>query len=194
MPKLWLARCHCKKQNLCIFEALEYEKEVLGFYLSGHPLAPRKREIIAYSNYRLDKLPEPKENVDFKTAQIIRVAGMIVSIKKLISKAKKEPYARIKIEDLHGSVDAVLFPKVFERFETYLTQNNVIVVKGRLMVTQGQPEIIVEDIITIDEAKKKFPPNSGEVHVRLSTTRYDDILSEDLKKIFRANRQSKNLY
>ena len=183
-----------KAKPLDIFEALEYEKEVLGFYLSGHPLAPRKREIIAYSNYRLDKLPEPKENVDFKTAQIIRVAGMIVSIKKLISKAKKEPYARIKIEDLHGSVDAVLFPKVFERFETYLTQNNVIVVKGRLMVTQGQPEIIVEDIITIDEAKKKFPPNSGEVHVRLSTTRYDDILSEDLKKIFRANKGKAKIY
>ncbi|MDR1244506.1 MAG: DNA polymerase III subunit alpha [Endomicrobium sp.] len=183
-----------KVKPLDIFEALEYEKEVLGFYLSGHPLAPRKREIIAYSNYRLDKLPEPKENVDFKTAQIIRVAGMIVSIKKLISKAKKEPYARIKIEDLHGSVDAVLFPKVFERFETYLTQNNVIVVKGRLMGTQGQPEIIVEDIITIDEAKKKFPPNSGEVHVRLSTTRYDDILSEDLKKIFRANKGKAKIY
>jgi DNA polymerase-3 subunit alpha len=91
-------------------------------------------------------------------------------------------------------VDAVLFPKVFEKFETYLTQNNVIVVKGRLMGTQGQLEIIVEDIIPIDEAKKKFPPNSGEVHVRLSTTRYDDVLSEDLKKIFSANKGKAKVY
>ncbi|MDR2811698.1 MAG: DNA polymerase III subunit alpha, partial [Endomicrobium sp.] len=146
-----------KATPLDIFEskALEYEKEVLGFYLSGHPLAPRGREIIAYSSYRLDKLPETKENVDFKTAQIIRVAGMIVSIKKLISKAKKELYTRIKIEDLYGSVDAVLLPKVFERFKTYLTQNKVIVVKGRLIVSQGQTEIIVEDIITIDDGSKK---------------------------------------
>ncbi|MDR1122840.1 MAG: DNA polymerase III subunit alpha, partial [Endomicrobium sp.] len=145
-----------KTKPLDIFEALEYEKEVLGFYLSGHPLALRKREITMYSNCRLDKLPEVKESVDFKTAKIIRVAGMIVSIKKFISKVKKEPYARIKIEDLYGRVDAVLFPKVFEKFEAYLTQNNVIVAKGQLMGTQGQPEIIVEDIITIDEAKKKF--------------------------------------
>jgi DNA polymerase-3 subunit alpha len=165
-----------KIKPLDIFEALEYEKEVLGFYLSGHPLVPRKREIVAYSNYRLDKLPEPKENVDFKTAQIIRVAGMIVSIKKLISKAKKESYARIKIEDLHGRVDAVLFPKVFEKFGIYLTQNNVIVVKGRLMGMQGQPEIIVEDIITIDEAKKKFSSNHDEVYVKLSNTTCDDVL------------------
>jgi DNA polymerase-3 subunit alpha len=138
-----------KAKPLDIFKALEYEKEVLGFYLSGHPLAPTKREIIAYSSYRLDKLPESKENVDFKTAQAIRVAGMIVSIKKLISKAKKEPYARIKIDDLHDIVNAVLFPKVFERFVTYLTQNNVIVVRGWLMESHGQTEIIVEDIITL---------------------------------------------
>jgi DNA polymerase-3 subunit alpha len=183
-----------KTKPLENFEALEHEKEVLGFYLSGHPLTPRKREIIAYSNYRLDKLPEPKENVDFKTAQIVRVAGMIVSIRKLISKAKKESYARIKIEDLHGSIDAVLFPKTFERFFAYLTPNNVVVVKGGLMGTQGQPEIVVEDIMTIDEAKDKFPPNSGEVHVKLSTTRYDDALSEDLKKIFDLHKGKAKVY
>ncbi|MDR3195510.1 MAG: DNA polymerase III subunit alpha [Endomicrobium sp.] len=183
-----------KAKPLDSFESLKYEKEVLGFYLSGHPLAPRKREITAYSNYRLDKLPEPKENVDFKTARIVRIAGMIVSIKKLISKAKKEPYARIKIEDLYGSVDAVLFPKTFERFETYLTQNNVVVVKGGIMGTQGQLEIIVEDIMTIDEAKKKIPPNSGEVHVKLSTARYDDVLGEELKKIFSANKGKAKVY
>jgi DNA polymerase-3 subunit alpha len=183
-----------KAKPLDNFEALEFEKEVLGFYLSGHPLAPRRREIGAYSNYRLDKLPQPRENVDFKSAQIVRVAGMIVSIKKLISKAKKEPYARIKLEDLHGSVDAVLFPKAFEKFRDYLTQNNMVLIKGRLIGTQSQPEIIVEDIMTIEEAKKKFPPNCAQVHVRLSTTRYDDALSEDLKKIFCANKGKAKVY
>jgi DNA polymerase-3 subunit alpha len=183
-----------KAKPLDNFEALEYEKEVLGFYLSGHPLAPRSREIIAYSNYRLDRLPQPKESVDFRTAQVVRVAGMIVSIKKLISKTKKEPYARIKLEDLYGSVDAVLFPKTFEKFGAYLTSKNIVLIKGGLMGTQGQPEIIVEDIMTIDEAKKKFPPNCGEVHIRLSTTRYDDILSEDLKKIFYANTGKAKVY
>jgi DNA polymerase-3 subunit alpha len=183
-----------KAKPLDNFEVLEYEKEVLGFYLSGHPLAPRRREIIAYSDYRLDRLPQPKENVDFKTAQVVRVAGMIVSIKKLVSKSKKEPYARIKLEDLYGSVDAVLFPKTFERFGVYLKPNNVVLIKGGLMGTQGQIEIIVEDMMTIDEAKKKFPPNCGEVHVRLSTTRYDDTLSEDLKKIFCANKGKAKVY
>ncbi|AKL98521.1 DNA polymerase III subunit alpha [Endomicrobium proavitum] len=173
-----------KAKPLDQFEALEYEKEVLGFYLSGHPLTPRKREIIAYSNYRLDSLPVPKENVDIKDAQIIRIAGMIASVKKFISKAKKEPYAKFKVEDLHGNVEVILFPKAYERYQDYLTQNNVVVIKGRLMGAEGQCEIIVEEMMTIDEAKKKFPPNCGEVHVKLSTTRYDDDLNAALSEIF----------
>ncbi|MDR0723661.1 MAG: DNA polymerase III subunit alpha, partial [Endomicrobium sp.] len=172
-----------KSKPLDIFEALNFEKEVLGFYLSGHPLTRMKIELIAYSNYRLDKLPEPKENVDFKTAQIIRIAGMIVSVKQLVSKAKKETYARLKIEDLHGSVDAIVFPRNYEKFINYLTPKNVVVVKGGLMGTPGHPEIIVEEIMTLEEAKQKFPPNIGEIHIKLSTTRYDDTLSKELKRI-----------
>jgi DNA polymerase-3 subunit alpha len=173
-----------KSKPLDIFKSLDFEREVLGFYFSGHPLTPLKRELISYSNFRLDRLPKPKENVTFKTAQIVRVAGMISSIKKLISK-KKESYAKFKMEDLHGSVDAIIFPKNFEQFSSYLTPNNVVVVKGGLMGSQGQPEIIVEDIISLEEAKKKLPPNSGEVHIKFSTTRYNDILNEELTKIFK---------
>ncbi|MDR3253807.1 MAG: DNA polymerase III subunit alpha [Endomicrobium sp.] len=176
------------------FEALDFEKEVLGFYLSGHPLNQKKRDIAAYSNYRLDQLPSPKENVDFKTAQVIRIAGMIASVKRLVSKAKKEPYARFKIEDLHGSVDVILFPKNFEKFSNYLTPNNIVVVKGELMGSQGQPEIIVENIITMDEAKKKFPPKCSKVHIKLSTTRYDDALSEELKRIFKMHKGKVKVY
>ncbi|MCL2144662.1 MAG: DNA polymerase III subunit alpha [Endomicrobia bacterium] len=170
------------------FEALDFEKEVLGFYLSGHPLTPRKRELVAYSNFRLDSLPAPKENVDIKDAQIVRIAGMISSVKKMISKAKKEPYAKFKIEDLHGNAEAILFPKSFERYQGYLTQNNVVVIKGRLMGSEGQAEIIVEDMMTIDEAKSKFQPNCGEVHIKISTTRYDDELNEQLSGVFKRHK------
>ncbi|GHT37255.1 DNA-directed DNA polymerase [Endomicrobiia bacterium] len=183
-----------KTKPLESLEALYFEKEVLGFYLSGHPLTPMKKDLTAYSDYRLDKLPEPVENVDFKTAQIVRIAGMIASVKKLISKTKKESYARFKIEDLYGGVDAILFPKNFEKFGKHLTPNNIVVVKGGLMGAQGQPEIIVEDIMTMDEAKKKFPPNCGEIHVKISTTRYDDTLSEDLKKIFKTHKGKAKVY
>jgi DNA polymerase-3 subunit alpha len=173
-----------KIKPLDLFEALYFEKEVLGFYLSGHPLTPIKSDIAAYSNCRLDKLYEFSENINFKTSQIVRVVGMIISVKKLISKTKKEHYARFKIEDLYGNVDVILFPRNFEKFSNYLVLNNIVVIKGRLIGTQGQFEIVVNDIITMDEAKKKIQPNYGQVHISLSATSYDDTLIETLKQIF----------
>lgn len=148
----------------------------------------RGKDLIAYSNYRLDRLPQPKENADYKTAQIVRVAGMITSVKKLTSKTRKEQYARFNIEDMYGSIDVVLFPKNFDKFNRYLTVSNVVVVNGGLTGAQGQSEIIAEDVMTIDEAKEKFQPNCGEIHIKLSTARYNDALGEDLKKIFDMHR------
>jgi DNA polymerase-3 subunit alpha len=146
-------------------------------------LTPLKRDLVAYSNYRLDKLPAPKPNVTFKNAQTARVAGMVSLVALKISK-KKEAYAKFKIEDLHGSADCVIFPKKFEEFKNYLEVNNVVVIKGILMGSNDAPEIIVDEIMTIGEAKKRFPPNSGQVHIRLSTSRYDDELKARLTKVF----------
>ncbi|MCA6084914.1 DNA polymerase III subunit alpha [Candidatus Endomicrobiellum agilis] len=181
-------------EPLELFKALEFEKEVLGYYISGHPLKHREKDLIAYSNYRLDRLPQPKENTDYKTAQIVRVAGMITSAKTFISKTKKESYARFGIEDIYGSIDVVLFPKSFGKYNNYLTTGNVVVVKGRLTAAQGQTEIIAEDVMTIDEAKKKFQPNCGEIHIKLSTAKCDDVLLEDLKKILGMHRGKAKIY
>ncbi|BAG13508.1 DNA polymerase III subunit alpha [Candidatus Endomicrobiellum trichonymphae] len=172
-------------------EALNFEKEVLGFYISGHPLTHRKKDIIAYSNYRLDKLPQLKENADRKT---VRIAGMIVSVKKLTSTTRKEPYARFKIEDLHGNVNALLFPKNFEKFGGYLTLNNIVVIKGWLTNMQGQLEMITEDIMTIDEAKKKSPSKCDEIRIKFSAASFNVALEEELKKIFKIHTGKTKVY
>jgi DNA polymerase-3 subunit alpha len=172
---------------------LDFEKEVLGFYFSGHPLSNMEGEFAIHSNYRLDKLPHPKENTSFKIAQVIRIVGMITSVKKLISKTRKESYVKFKMEDLYGNVDVVVFPKIFKKFTSYLVPNNIVVVKGKLMGTHEQPEIIAEDITTIREAKKKSQ-NYGEVHIKISTTRYNDTLSDNLKKIFTKHKGKTKVY
>jgi DNA polymerase-3 subunit alpha len=168
-------------------EALNYEKEVLDFYLSGHPLTPLKRELIAYSNYRLDKLPPPKPNVNFQSAQTVRISGMISGVAVKISK-KKEAYAKFKIEDLHGAADCVAFPKKYEEIKDYLETGKVVVLKGLLMGAADAPEIIIDEIMSIDEAKKKYPPNSGQVHIKVSTARYDDDLQKELGKVFKEHK------
>ncbi|MDR1784318.1 MAG: DNA polymerase III subunit alpha [Endomicrobium sp.] len=171
------------------YKALEFEKEVLGFYLSGHPLIDKKEDLAACSGCRLDKLPLLKD-----TNLEICVAGMIVIIKKLISKNKKELYAKFKIEDLYGTIDAVLFPKGFKKFGNYLKPNNVVVVKGKLTGDQRQTELLVEEIMTIDEAKGGFSQKCKQIHIKLSTSKYDEFLCKKLKKIFEKYKGKTKVY
>src|SRR5207245_7608473 len=86
-------------------ELLACEKEVLGFYLSGHPLARFQSELNLFSSHRLNKLPS--------SGSLVRLAGMISNVRRLVTKAKKEPYARCRFEDLEGEVDLIIFPKAY---------------------------------------------------------------------------------
>jgi len=165
---------------LALPETLEFEKEVLGFYISGHPLDSVSKDIAAYSNYRLDELPALKEDADLE----VRIAGMIILVRKLVSKTKRESYARFKIEDRRGVLDAVVFPKNFKKMVGCLKFGNIVVVKGRLSVRQGQAELVAEEMMTIDEAKNKFPLKCSEAHIKILTAGYNDSLCRELKEIF----------
>jgi DNA polymerase-3 subunit alpha len=87
----------------------------------------------------------------------------------------------------------LLFPKNFEKFGGYLTLNNIVVIKGCLTNMQGQLEMIAENIMTIDEAKKKFPSKCDEIHIKFSAARFDNALEEELKKIFKTHTDRKSV-
>jgi len=163
--------------------SLEYEKEVLDFYLSGHPLEKYKRDLIAFSKYRLDKIPVPPEGTDLKNAKLVRVAGMITSVKKLTTKEEKKAYATFKIEDLYGNLECVMFPKTYKILGDILLEKNVVVVKGKLLNNKGFVKIAVEEIYSVEEAKKKYLPFSGTLYVQVSEVALDDELSEKIINI-----------
>jgi DNA polymerase-3 subunit alpha len=162
--------------------ALAYEKEVLGFYLSGHPLAQHRHELMRYSQYRLDALPNPPNET--QQGPIVRVAGMISSTKKLVTKAKKQQYARFKLEDLYGEIEVIVLPRNYgEGLAKYVAQNNLVVVKGRLSGNNGQNEVLAEQIMTFEEAEQKLPAFSGKLKIRLSVAGLEDGLLDKIKKI-----------
>ncbi|MFC1501743.1 DNA polymerase III subunit alpha, partial [Elusimicrobiota bacterium] len=163
-------------------DALLFEKEVLGFYLSGHPLAQHQRDLIAYSQYRLDNLPPG--STDPRSGPLIRVAGMITNAKKLITKAKKEQYARFKLEDLHGQIEVVVFPKSYKNgLSKYININEFVVVKGRLSGRDDGNELLAEEILSIDEAKKTLIPYSKTIHLKLTSAGLEEETLDKLKSI-----------
>ena len=156
-------------------ELLANEKEVLGFYLSGHPLARFQSELNLFSTHRLDQLPEAPN-------AMVRLAGMIGNVRRLITKARKEPYARCRFEDLHGEVDLVIFPKAYAGgLSQHLKPAEMMVVTGRLnrRPDETSVEIIVEDMVPLADARQKYV---SEMLVRMSTPGLEESVLEELRQ------------
>ncbi len=151
-------------------ELLNFEKEVLGFYLSGHPLARYHSEMGLFASHRLNKLP-PGGNAQ------VRVAGMLSNVRRLVTKAKKEPYARARFEDMDGEVDLVIFPKAYAGgLSQHLKPTEMMVITGRVNNNlEGSAEIIVEDMVPLAAAREKYV---SELLVRTSLSTGETILQE----------------
>lgn len=150
---------------------LAHEKEMLGCYLSGHPLARYRRELKSYTNCTLGQLPEGGTKV--------RVAGMIVNTKKTITKAG-HAMARFKLEDLEGEVECVVFPKAYGAVSKSLMAHEMVVVHGRAEARNDQREILVDDVIPLKEARERL---ASRVVLTLSTAGLEEEPLNKIQKI-----------
>ena len=137
-------------------EALAYEKEVLGIYLSGHPLekyaAALKKNITANA---IDFVLEEESGAVKINAHVV-IGGMIAT--KTIKFTKyNQAMAFITIEDLTGTVEVIIFPRDYERYQRYLQDDAKIFVIGHATVEDEQNgKIICERIIPFDELPKQL--------------------------------------
>ncbi|MFH1282513.1 MAG: DNA polymerase III subunit alpha [bacterium] len=159
-------------------DLLAVEKELLGLYLSGHPLAKFSHELMCYSQVPLSGL---NDHVKAKgTNGSMRLAGIITNIRKLFTREKKEPYARFRIEDLDGELECILFPKNFSSNNVqHLKPNEVVVVKGRINKREESIEFLVDEIIPLKNAKKLL---IQQVIISLSTVGLDELLLGQIRK------------
>jgi len=119
-------------------EKLIWEKELLGLYISSHPLESVK-EIIEKKALPLSKLKE--NNINYR----IRVAGIVSSIKKIITK-KGQLMVFMEIEDLTDRKEVVIFPSVLEQYSELIQENKRIFISGRVDNWQDRSKIIAEQI------------------------------------------------
>lgn len=119
-------------------DKLLWEKELLGLYISGHPLDKFKDKLEKIKT----KIGEVKKLPNSMPAVTI---GMIEEAKKIMTK-KNEPMLFMKISDYTDSIETVIFPKILEKYGALLREGNCIAVKGRLSLRNNEPSIIVEEI------------------------------------------------
>ncbi len=131
-------------------QLLAYEKEMLGFYVTGHPLARYEKLIRSYSTCSVKDLGKRRSDEE------INLGGIISKLKFTITKAKSEKMAIMSIEDLTGEVEVLVFPKAFANTEKYIKKDAIVCVKGKVNLREDRPKIMANDIIPLDEIQKKY--------------------------------------
>jgi len=148
---------------------LKREKEALGVYMSAHPLDDYKDLMNTYTfnSSMLKSSEEESEMVDEEGAtqentlssldgNNVTFGGIVSNIHKMFSKANNLPMAVIKVEDMYGTIDVMVFNKIYEQIKNKLAEDVMVQVSGRVSIRDGENPIIISDkIIFVDDEKKQ---------------------------------------
>ncbi len=158
-----------EKEEFSEKELLSQEKEMLGIYLSGHPLSKLKEEIekqTTISTRDIDAI-DNKTNIDeeniseidmmsgydmqkaskFRDGQEVKIAGIITSIKKKFTKTNRI-MAFVTIEDLYGQAEIIAFENAYLTAKDSLIEENIVLIKGRLSIREEEKTTIIANEIT----------------------------------------------
>ncbi len=139
---------------------LQFEKEMLGIYLTGHPLDQFKLALESLTTINLAELKESAAEVEttLKDNMSITVGGLIVArIDKITRNNSKMVF--ITLEDLYDQIEVIVFPKTFERAQMLLNKDQAILIKGRLQLKEDEPpKIIAESILELNDTRANLKP------------------------------------
>lgn len=154
-------------------ELLSFEKELLGFYVTAHPLDPYLESL---ENPKFNRLSALEAMDDRAT---VTVAGLIVGVEKKFTKSTGKPCAFFTLEDFSGKVEVRVWSEAFERFLAQLVPGKVVQITGRLDKRDDKPAV------TAIEIKPLAPPAGSEqpVVLRLAAGRSGRRELEDLRSV-----------
>ncbi len=121
-------------------ELLGFEKELLGFYLTTHPLEPHRKVLAAKSFIPLTQLSSER------IGERVLVAGIIVSVKKIVTRAGNHEMAFAKLEDLTGTIEVVVFPKIYALTSDLWKPDRVVELTGKLDQKEDRLTILADDV------------------------------------------------
>ena len=172
-------------------ERLNMEKEVLGMYLSGHPLSEYKSELDRKTSINMKKINELKE--DEKTYMKLHdrevIMGGMVIAKRIMTTKRNEIMAFITLEDLYGTIEVVVFPQTLKKFNILLNDDSIILIKGAISIDDDEAKLIARDIkdineeyrfnsekISFDTRSNSNKPKNKQMNVRIDTVGDEELL------------------
>jgi DNA polymerase-3 subunit alpha len=131
-------------------EILAAEKELLGFYVSGHPLDQYRELLGQYS------LHDSETVKALESRRVTRVGGLIATVQRGISRRTNKPYAIATVEDLKGTFQVLCMNENYDKYQELLLANRTVLVIGEANNSESTPKIFPQEIIPLDDAPAKF--------------------------------------
>lgn len=122
-------------------ELLSFEKELLGVYLTDHPMAQALTFVSKRSNKKIDELDD-----ELHVGQTFLFGGILTNVRTVQTKKTNSTMAFGKFDDASGSLDVVFFPRTYKDFEPYIKSDNVMLIKAKIDKREEELQLVVEKV------------------------------------------------
>ncbi|SEP74555.1 DNA polymerase III catalytic subunit, DnaE type [Lachnospiraceae bacterium NE2001] len=168
---------------------LSGEKQMLGLYVSGHPLDDYRdildsKTDITTAEFVIDEETEMAEAVDGKKYTL---GGLIDEVKHIITK-RGENMAALQVEDLYGVVEVVTYSRTYEKYRHLLEEGNAVIISGRAQVSDNDSKIIADEIYSMDEMVTRQTAENMELWVCFDSMAEFTKHSGEMTEILKAHR------
>ncbi len=165
-------------------ELLSMEKEMIGFYISGHPLEKYREQIEKTSNINSIQLSgeDLEQGMELKDGQFVKYIGIVTSIKKKYTK-NNTIMAFVTIEDLYGTAEIIVFDSVYSKASNILIEDSIVLVEGRISIREDEASTIVARDIKLfnTENTTKLENNNQRKKLIINIVNLDDETRNRLK-------------
>jgi DNA polymerase-3 subunit alpha len=163
-------------------EKLAHEREMLGLYVSDHPLAGREKQLAQFSDFTIGDLLTSE---DIRDGETVTIAGLISSVTHRVARASGNPYANVIIEDFEGEVSVMFMGKTYKEYSEALINDEVVVVRGRLNARDEGFAVSAFSMDTIELGAEGI--NQGPLRLQILEVDATRSLLENLDATLRAH-------
>jgi len=156
-------------------QLLSFEKESLGFYISGHPLMRYEDLLDKFTNANAITIKDVNEG------GCIRIGGIVSAVKTILTK-RGDRMAFVTVEDMHGSVETTVFSTVFASVNDLLFEDNPVLIQGRVQKDEQAVKILADSVVPIEKVEETW---TASIHFNLELTRTDKSMFLALQDIFK---------
>ncbi len=162
-------------------EILSWERELLGFYLTEHPLSKLTEKIDKIVSQKINEI-EPST----QAGKSIKLAGIISSIRKTVTKVKKEEMCFLKVQDMSGTIEVLVFPRTYEVTKDIIRPDQIIVLSGKLDTNEETPILIASDITLLSSNDEFYELEDETLEITLPQST-DRVLLSQIYEILKSS-------